>query len=628
MSEQEFENYLVLLNQLLKLNKQQQEAIAGELRDHMEERLADLLQSGTDRHQAIRIALEEFGDASELAREFSHVVQNRKRSWMMRISAGTLALSVVGFAMLTAIWQNDAPPRMLSTARADESTTNGDELQIGEQDQGEPVPFIEATMVQSNNVRKALEKKVTFTCDDISLRDFVTELEKMLSIPIEVDNRALEDLAIDQDDGLPNHDLRGISAKAASDFMLAVHGLVSVPKNGYLWITSPEEAEAGVTTRIFPVWDLVRAPDSDALGGPDNSDVGVDYDSLIELVTSVSSPDSWEDVGGEGSIQGYRGLLVVSNVINVHQEIETLLRSIREVCGKSIQPTAKQQAKQRRAARFELAIAQDAEWRFEEEPLSNVVQYFSERLKIPVLLENRALEDLAINRDEPITSEINGIQFGDAMGIVLESVGLVYDFQDEFVLITSPEEAEGDIVSNVYNVSKLVNPSEMLNEHEVTKEIDSVIELVQSTISPDSWEEVGGEGSVQGLARHGVIVCANTNHVQQQVSILLSALELAAKTPNAAPADEVASQPKGLELRYYDLRQNAGLDSPQLISIITELISPKSWGSKPGEPFIRSFSGRLIIRHDHATHVKVVQMLEKLNLQYSESNLTPNGGTF
>ena len=58
-----------------------------------------------------------------------------------------------------------------------------------------------------------------------------------------------------------------------------------------------------------------------------------DFDTLIELITATISPDSWEDVGGEGSIQGYPTnlSLVVSNTQDVHEQIADLLDQLRQL---------------------------------------------------------------------------------------------------------------------------------------------------------------------------------------------------------------------------------------------------------------------------------------------------------
>ena len=56
-----------------------------------------------------------------------------------------------------------------------------------------------------------------------------------------------------------------------------------------------------------------------------------DFDSLIELVESTVHPNSWEAVGGEGSIQVFPkdSTLVISNKSFVHEELESLLHNLR-----------------------------------------------------------------------------------------------------------------------------------------------------------------------------------------------------------------------------------------------------------------------------------------------------------
>ncbi len=58
-----------------------------------------------------------------------------------------------------------------------------------------------------------------------------------------------------------------------------------------------------------------------------------DFDSLIELITSTINPDSWDDVGGPGSIKEFATnlSLVVSQTQDVHEEIEDLLEQLRRM---------------------------------------------------------------------------------------------------------------------------------------------------------------------------------------------------------------------------------------------------------------------------------------------------------
>ncbi|OHB80955.1 MAG: hypothetical protein A2V98_17970 [Planctomycetes bacterium RBG_16_64_12] len=58
-----------------------------------------------------------------------------------------------------------------------------------------------------------------------------------------------------------------------------------------------------------------------------------DFDSLIELITTTVAPESWDDVGGPGSIAPFETNLsiVVSQTQEVHEEIVDLLEQLRRM---------------------------------------------------------------------------------------------------------------------------------------------------------------------------------------------------------------------------------------------------------------------------------------------------------
>ncbi len=74
MSNQEFENYVALIGKLLQLTREQREQISGELQDHLQMRVADLMSEGVAKQDAVAKALEEFGDAAVMAKNFQTVI--------------------------------------------------------------------------------------------------------------------------------------------------------------------------------------------------------------------------------------------------------------------------------------------------------------------------------------------------------------------------------------------------------------------------------------------------------------------------------------------------------------------------------------------------------------------------
>ncbi|MEM6258735.1 MAG: permease prefix domain 1-containing protein [Planctomycetota bacterium] len=91
MPEDEFEIYLTLLAKTLRLSDAQRDAIAAELRDHMEARLRELTLQGVEREDAIETALAEFGDASALANDLRGAASKTTTRRIVKTSIGTLA---------------------------------------------------------------------------------------------------------------------------------------------------------------------------------------------------------------------------------------------------------------------------------------------------------------------------------------------------------------------------------------------------------------------------------------------------------------------------------------------------------------------------------------------------------
>ena len=86
------------------------------------------------------------------------------------------------------------------------------------------------------------------------------------------------------------------------------------------------------------------APSPGPMGGGSNVPIGsgpgglgggaqADFDSLIELITTTVKPDTWDDVGGPGSIAEFETnlSLVISQTQEVHEEIADLLEQLRRM---------------------------------------------------------------------------------------------------------------------------------------------------------------------------------------------------------------------------------------------------------------------------------------------------------
>lgn len=122
MATPEFEIYLAVLGRSLQLSRPESRELAAELSDHFEERLADLLDGGVERSRAVRMVLEEFGEAAELAARFADLASlRRRRRWMMRATVGTClaGAAMAGLVFFAPGPAPIAPQAVAQTAPAD-----------------------------------------------------------------------------------------------------------------------------------------------------------------------------------------------------------------------------------------------------------------------------------------------------------------------------------------------------------------------------------------------------------------------------------------------------------------------------------------------------------------------------
>lgn len=169
---------------------------------------------------------------------------------------------------------------------------------------------------------------------------------------------------------------------------------------------------------------------------------------------------------------------------------------------------------------IERALEKTTSLEFVETPLRDVVDEFRRRFRVNVLIDIRALDDVGIGTDVPITASMPDVKAGTALSLLLHELQLTWTIHRGVLLITTPEEAETMLVTRVYDVADLVVCRDQHGQ--LWDDYDTLIEVI-TTLRPDSWEEVGGPGSIVGatLGRSRVLVVSHTYWWQRQVAALL-----------------------------------------------------------------------------------------------------------
>jgi hypothetical protein len=118
-------------------------------------------------------------------------------------------------------------------------------------------------------IDEALHSPTQMEFSDTPLNDVIDFLKEYHKINIELDKKALEDAGVALDAPVTRN-LKNISLRSALRLMLHDLGMTYVIQDEVLLITTPEIADAKLTTKVYPVADLVlpiRTPAISGLGG-------------------------------------------------------------------------------------------------------------------------------------------------------------------------------------------------------------------------------------------------------------------------------------------------------------------------------------------------------------------------
>jgi len=111
-------------------------------------------------------------------------------------------------------------------------------------------------------------------------------------------------------------------------------------------------------------------------------------------------------------------------------------------------------------AKIAAALEDDAQLDFIETPLNQVLQFLQDQYDIPFQIDIRALDDVGVGTDTPITTSLKGVSLHAALQLILGQLDLTYTIENEVLLITTREAAESHPELRVYSVAALLREGE------------------------------------------------------------------------------------------------------------------------------------------------------------------------
>ncbi len=406
-----------------------------------------------------------------------------------------------------------------------------------------------------SKIETALDAKIKISFLETRLHEVLAHLQKTSGVNILLDRKALSDVGVDANVSI-TRELTKMSLRSALELILKDVELTYILGDESILITAGEGCP-GLVTRLYDVKDLVTVPASTV--DPllyDTTQPVFDFASLIDLITITLAPDTWEDVGGAGAITPFGDRFVVAQFEYIHDEIERLFAGLRQAIVESRKLKAAEKKyttvihmprDQETHTTISGALSKRANLDFKDVSLRDFAIALNQH--IPVVVDWKALKDIGFRPDQPILINITvkSMILENALNHALGQHELTYMIKDDYLLITNPDIAWSPLETRIYPVSDLMDNDHhrdgtvswflgpMAVNNQASFQYDGrLTELVTATISPDSWEDVGGAGAISIAPMCDALVVCQTREVHQEIEDLLRLLRHEKRKPVVA----------------------------------------------------------------------------------------------
>jgi type II secretory pathway component GspD/PulD (secretin) len=445
---------------------------------------------------------------------------------MCRVSVpASLALALLLRSPFAAFGAEPAPPPAPPAAEAVKVPEIADE----------PKCIDPATIVPAKLAVKA-------TCDfsDSSLREVVEWLQEKHGLVVLLDKSGLGDINVSAADRISDH-----LADAPIYLLLNRLSLNSMAwyfEDDILHITSKESAESHSITLTYNVGDLL--------------DAGYNLDQLEQLITNTVSSDSWDSVGGDGVVSSLGDVLFVRQNQGIHFEVNALLAALRSHARQTFVFDPIQHLTLREKLKQNVSV------NFVDVPLESAIKELAEIAKVDVRLDLQAVRAAGVREREPVTLKLADRKLETVLQAIMLNLKLTWILRDGILWITSHEQDSEAKKIAVYDVRDLCRDG---------AESDALIAAVTSQAEPDSWDSVGGPGTIEA-ANPGTLVISHQERVHMRILELLETYRTALRS--AQPRKPLADDSKEVTTVYYRLHAKVAED---LVAQLPKLVSPESW---------------------------------------------------
>lgn len=141
---------------------------------------------------------------------------------------------------------------------------------------------------------------------------------------------------------------------------------------------------------------------------------------------------------------------------------------------------------------------------FKDSKLQDAMDYLATVSGLTIIIDKSALDDVQANYNTPVTFVLKQpVSVRTALRGILGSLGLTYVINREGVVwVTTTPRAREFMVTKTYNIADLAMPVgfQWFPDAQEALNVLSLIDLIVTSIDPDSWQQRGGPGTIRYFA--------------------------------------------------------------------------------------------------------------------------------
>ena len=149
----------------------------------------------------------------------------------------------------------------------------------------------------------------------------------------------------------------------------------------------------------------------------------------------------------------------------------------------------------------------------ENATLLDLEDWLSQRAKLPVRLDWRALEEMGLDAETPLpANQVEGGGLRAALTELLDDTDLAVIIKHGALTITSEDVASENLVIGFYPLPTQIDAGNL----------QPLIDLIQSTVAADTWDTVGGPAAIRAAEEANALVVSQTIEVHAEILAIMS----------------------------------------------------------------------------------------------------------